>query len=419
MLVLEVHRHVQKIVKPIVVAAWENCFAAVRVLKAPFELSVKASLRQLLQKETDVKAHLEAKIREIVLPHLQEIDSTICAPILESCCEPMLQACEQAVEGLQVQLCTMIHTVEPHEDAVRAAQTALQLAVEQGCVNSSSSLADAQKLLWTMHTEDLLDLQEIFEISGLAGFDVYSNALDDLKVLTQNALYTFGMFAFPSSSSSSSASATKAAADPASSDGDAHSESSGSTGANTRRNARPGDRKPKGKTSRQQSPVRSAAVEAAEGVADAQSHSRSTSSAGSKSRSRSKGRSNSSGGGGRVPISRTALLQALNQVVARMCSDSVLCLRAGLARLLTDAMEAKVQESMVGPCADVVRSAQALVTRDMQLMVNLHSIGEAMVREMVSDFVQNLLGRHVIKISSRMQDLADRLCCANPVPSDA
>jgi hypothetical protein len=103
----------------------------------------------------------------------------------------------------------------------------------------------------------------------------------------------------------------------------------------------------------------------------------------------------------------------------RMCSDGVLCLRAGLARLLTDAMEAKVQESMVAPCADVVRSAQALVTRDMQLMVNLHSIGEAMVREMVSDFVQNLLGKHAIKISSRMQDLADRLCCANPVPSDA
>jgi hypothetical protein len=413
---LEVHRQVQKIVKPIIAHAWDNCFAAVRVLKAPFELSVKASMKQLLQKEGEVKSLLEPKIREIVLPHLSEIDNTICAPVLEGCFEPMLQAYEQAVEGLQVELCMLVHTVEPTVEAVAAAQAALQLAVEQGSITSTSSLAESQKLLWTMHTEDLLDLQEIFEISGLAGFDVYSNALDDLRVLTQNALYTFGKMAVPtnvgthSSGKSSRTGLDSGESSPGRSSKESgaevttRSESNSSTGdvtsANTQSNARISE---SGKSRRQRSSAKT-------GTEGDSGPNRST----SGSRSRHKGRSKS--GSKRGQLSRTALMIALNQVVTRMSSDAVLSLRAGLARLLTDAVEARVQECMVAPCADIATAAQSLVTRDMQLMVHPLCIAEAMVREMVADFVQNLLGKYVIQASNRMQDLADRLVCANPVP---
>lgn len=423
-LVLEVHRQVQKIVKPIIYSSWENCYNAVRVLKAPFELSVKASLRQYLQKETEIKAHLEPKIRNIVLPHLNEMESTICSPILVSCVEPILQAYEQAVEGMQVELCSLIHVVEPYADAVSDAHYALQLSVEQGCMASTSSLEASQKLLWTMHTEDLLDLQDIFEISGLAGFDIYSNALDDLKALTQNAIFTFGKMAIPGTvfaadedSPSSSRPGSPVPTSSGSFKNSASNSDSAKSGPGPVSGGGGGTQESKSKHRRHHSPHGDRAL-STDGKTSKGHHSSSSS---SKSRTRSKARSNSSSGRShsagklRIPLTRPVLMQALNQVITRMSTDAVLSMREGLAKLLVDAMEAKVQECMISACADEVKSAQPLVTRDLQLMINLNSIGENMIREMVADFVNNLLGKYIITATTRMQDLSDRLCCANPV----
>lgn len=416
-MVLEVHRHVQKIVKPIVQHSWDNCFSAVRVLKAPFELSVKASLRQLVQKETDIKAHLDAKIRQIVLPHLGEIESTICTPILTSCVEPMLQAYEQAVEGLQVEIFTLIDAVEPYADSVRASQTALMLSVEQG-MSTANCLSASQKLLWTMHTEDLIDLQDIFEISGLAGFDVYSNALDDLKLLTVNAIFTFGNTAIPvpadknSPNGSRANSPTPDAKIAALQEGDATDAKDAKDVENEK-----GDKR-KSKGHKTHSPTEQEGGSSGPSSENDSPMGRTHSRSHSKSRTRSKHRSHSSAHHSRVVVSKTSLVQCLNQVVVKMCADGVLSLRAGLKRLLLEAMEAKVQECMISPCGDEVGSAKAHITRDMQLMLNLHSIGESMVRDMVSDFVDTLISKNMKEASSRLQDISDRLCCAHPTPAN-
>ena len=427
--VLDVHRHVQKIVKPIVINTWEQSYNAVRVLKAPFELSVKASLKQLLLKESEIRAHLEPKIRNIVLPYLTEIEHDICAPILQSCFEPVLQSYEQAVEGLQIELNALIYTVELNIEAVRAAQVALEMSIEQGSASASShhgagnrsstggpgtTLVASQKLLWTMHTEDLIDLQEIFEISGLEGFDVYSNVLDDLKQLAQNAVFTFGKLVTPTSSGGSGSDS------PTMSGG----KSSPNGGHGSRQNSR--NNSPNPRSSRQNSSAGTTSTYKELGNDNNNSRQKSKSksersystSATSSSFLSSSGGSGKGGASTRTPVSRSSLLKGMNQVITRMCSDAVLGLRRGMVQLLVDAIEARVQESMLSPSVDEVRSAQSLVSKDMQLMVNLPSIGEGMVRDMVREFVTSLTVRCNVEATSRMQAVADRLCCANPVPRD-
>eukprot|EP01032_Pedospumella_encystans_P013877 gene13877-15958_t len=402
-LVLEVHRHVQKIVKPIVRHSWENCFSAVRVLKAPFELSVKASLRLLIQKETDIKAQLEPQIRQIVIPHLGEIENTICKPILASCAERLLQAYESAIEGLQVEVIALIEAVEPYADSVQASQSALLLSVEQG-TSTANCLSAAQKVLWRMHTEDLIDLQQLFEISGLTAFDVYSNALDDLKLLTVNAIFTFGNIAIPTPKHSPEGSPTPEAKLAALSLLETNSDTEGHSSKKHAPKENDHTTSPHGVGGRAESTADSAQLghspspSRSHSRSPSRSHSRSQSRSVSKSgrhHSRSKHHGHHSAHHSRVPVSKAALLHSLNQVIAKMCLDAVLSLRAGLNRLLLDAMESKIQESMVSPCRDEVAAAKAHVTRDVQLMINLHSVGENLVRDMVTEFVDAMIGRNI------------------------
>ena len=412
-ILLDIHRHVQKIILPIIQVSWNNCYNAIRVLKAPFELSVKASLRQLLQKETEIRQLLEPKLREIVVPYLSELDELICMPILHSCCEPMLQSYERALQGLYMELLRLCHSVEPFVHTVRTAQLALLYNIDTGCVSSTSPLAASQRVLWTMHTEDLIDLQEVFEVSGITGFDVYSTALDDLKQLTQNALYTFGAIAIPTSSTSSGSGSNSpnSSSSRQNSPGRDASDSTSTTGTPPPPPLLPDESSP--------SPTTMNTKHNAKLTADRErarsyhsNHDDHHSHRHGRSRSKSHNRSS------KVPISRSTLFKALQQVSIRMTKDSILSIQARLIQLLVDALEARIQESMISPSTHIVRTLQReyMVTKELQLIVNIHNISEMAIREMIRDMVQNSVNKHLTEITTRMQEMCERLCEENPAP---
>jgi hypothetical protein len=451
---LSVHRHVQKIVRPIVHRSWDHCLSNAKVLKPTVELAVKYSLQSLLPKEVEIKAHIEGNIREIVLPYLPEIEHIFCRPILQRCWEPILQAYEVSMETLHTELLSLINNVDLHVDSIRRAQRSLEVALDQESSASNSILSPAQKILWAMHTEELIDLQDIFEVSGVEGFDIYSDTLDDMKVLVQNAVYTFGMTALLSlaindANSRSSSRAGGAGINVGSGDGSLaalaketkatvfNNSTSGAanimsvpigvsgTGDQSDGNHNISDHNSdtsgggKSDRSNSPSPTREGYGESGGTRSPGKSDKERSRSRSGRSKSRSGASSSSSSSGRHAAVPKIGLLKALNQIIVRTASDALLSMRSSLLRLVLDTVEAKVQESMLIPSAHEAKSARSLVTKDYKALIHLPSLAEGMVRDLVKEYVLTVMEQKMMAAHQRLQAMSDRLCSANPTVPDA
>lgn len=368
-LVLNVHQSVQRIVKPIVQSTWRECFNAADGLRPSYELTVKASLRMLLDKEKEIRDVVEPRIIELVNPFLHDFNQDICDPIMEACLSDITNAYEQALCGFHAELLSLINTTSPlTADKVRPALQELSMAVEQG---STGPLSRSQKILWRMHTEHLIDVQDIFELSAMAGYDVYSAVLDDLKLLLQNSINTFSKAAFPTAA------------------------------------------EPVGTLRRSINPER-AGIIAATAIQEAET--------GSVQRVRKSLVKHSETGivtnfeipppppvGSGHSIDKVSLVRLLDNVILRLGIDAKATFQSCVVSLLADAMEAKVQETMLAPVADIVLMAQSLVTREAQLLVNLQSIGEEIVRSLVRDFICSVTANSVAESSDRIDLQVEQL----------
>jgi hypothetical protein len=103
------------------------------------------------------------------------------------------------------------------------------------------------------------------------------------------------------------------------------------------------------------------------------------------------------------------LSEVLNEVMSRLTADAKLSLQRGLVTFLCQAAESRVQEMMVAPCYEVALSAHHLITRETQLMINLNSLGEQMVRDLVAAHVATLTSDLTAEASSRLNMIAVQL----------
>lgn len=187
-LAVQIHNDIQKIIKPIVENTWRNCFVAADGLKASFELTVKASLRTLIDKENEIKVFLNDRINDLVKPYLEDLKTTFCLPILQHCQAKIIKSFELAMKGFCSKVLGKLSAMEGKQEKVALEMSKLEESVEN---LSRGPLCEPQRILWELHTVDLLDLQDIFEISGIAGYDVYISTMDDLRELVHNAIHTF------------------------------------------------------------------------------------------------------------------------------------------------------------------------------------------------------------------------------------
>ncbi len=336
-LLINVHHSVQKIVRPIVASTWRSSFASVEIMKASFELSVKASLRLVLDKEAEIRAFLMERVRALVDPYMAELHSKTCLPLLNCCFAASVEAYEQALTGFHREMHKVLGSIEFYPDTQAKEVLRLEELVEQ---TGAGPLANSQRVLWRMHTSDLAEVQDTLQQAGISGYDLYIRSMDDLKGLLQNALHTFH----------------KLSQLPA--------------------NAKPPSSPSVGTAGMIIPPLPPSSVPAA--IAPA-------------------------------PAVKRPLIEVLNEVIAKLTADAKISLQAGLVTFLEHAVECKVQEMMVAPCYEVALSAQRLVTRETQLMINLNSLGEQLVRDLVHQHLLALLSDLSAEASSRLNMAAVQL----------
>ncbi len=110
-----------------------------------------------------------------------------------------------------------------------------------------------------------------------------------------------------------------------------------------------------------------------------------------------------------APPVKRLLVEVLNDVMSRLTADAKASLQRVLSTFLLRALESKVQENMVAPSYEVSLSAHKLVTRETQLMINLNSLGESMVRDLARQHVLALMGDLTAEASSRLNMVAVQL----------
>ena len=411
--VSNVHSSIRKVVKPIVTSTWRSSFTAAESMKSSLELAVKASLRKLLDAEALIRATLQPKLAALLDPYLNDFKEIVCKPILSACFEDVITAHEQAVEGLHKEINKIINTVELTPDSIRAALLLAERVVDQ--TTQAGPMRCAQQTLWGMHTERLVEVQEEFDSAGMAGYDVYINVMDSLKVLLRNAVCTFGKFAFPYSAADVAAieemlqeSATSEHARLAIAKGkdyyyagaatvqDNSSSSSSSGKASLSVDCVPNP----GATTAATGTAALAPMPPIPPVQQA----RGISTGGGPHSSYGAWRPGTKGS-----VSKQYLRRTLNEVTSRLAVDAQANIHAQLLMLLSDALESRVQETIIAQCFDIVLCAQPHVTRDTQPLISLEAMGEHMVRELVRQFVADVTHEHCLEAANRLNVVSARL----------
>lgn len=100
--------------------------------------------------------------------------------------------------------------------------------------------------------------------------------------------------------------------------------------------------------------------------------------------------------------SHTRIAENLNEIITKLNTDCKLVLNNRLCSLLTDSMEALVQEMIIAPSFELALQAKHLVSdKDMDQMILLHSLVETMVRDKLSEFLNDLLADVVAEAANR------------------
>jgi hypothetical protein len=189
-----VQQYVQKIVRPMVTKTWSNVYRTASEMRGGYELQVKTSLGLIMKKEDEVIALLDKRIQRIVHPFFEELETTVCVPVLSCCFEDIVQSYAQSLIGMHDCFLRLIITPRSNQLSLQSISAELQSleSVIESTI-SCSPLTTSQRLLWTMQQQDVSDIQEILDASGMLPQDIYSDVMIALKHLCHNANYTLRM----------------------------------------------------------------------------------------------------------------------------------------------------------------------------------------------------------------------------------
>ena len=192
-----VQQQVKKIVQPMVNKTWSSVCKAAAELRGSYELQVKSSLGLIVKKEEEVVSLLDKRIQQrIVHPLFGELETTVCVPVLSCCFEDLVQAYAQSLIGMHDCFLRLIITAAPRSNQLSLQYISAELQSLECVIEStitSSPLTTSQRLLWSMQEQDVSDIQEILDASGMLPQDIYSDVMIALKHLCHNANYTLRM----------------------------------------------------------------------------------------------------------------------------------------------------------------------------------------------------------------------------------
>lgn len=179
---------------------WSNVYRTAAEMRGSYELQVKTSLGVIVKKEEEVVSMLDKRIQRIVHPFFGELETTVCVPVLSCCFEDIVQSYAQSLIGMHDCFLRLIITPRSsssnhhHQWSLQSISMELQsLESIIECTITSSPLTTSQRLLWTMQQQDVTDIQDILDASGMLSQDIYSDVMIALKHLCHNANYTLRM----------------------------------------------------------------------------------------------------------------------------------------------------------------------------------------------------------------------------------
>eukprot|EP01038_Epipyxis_sp_PR26KG_P009412 gene9412-12676_t len=358
-IIIQINLHVQKLIKPVISSTWRGNLTSAEVMKASFELSVKASLRVLLEKENEIKKFLGDQISSLVDPFLPEIKDRICFPTLKCCFNSLLEAYEQCLNSFHHSIRQIMGTLEVYPERLSSEILLIEASIEN---IYAGPLSNCRPILWDMYTINMNDMTSIFEMTGLAPYDVYLTTIDDLKTLFSNALFTFSRLSQMHNPSVIAA-----------------NNMNGS--------------------------LSLSALPLSESFANNSNNNLSNL---SKKSNKFQSSPTNSPSSTPLPIEKS-FSEILNEVISKLTSDAKIYLQRDVINLLNDLLEAKLQELLIAPCYDIVLSASFLINRETNQMINLSSLGENMIREYVTAYLNSLIEDMMSEASSRLNMVAVQL----------
>jgi hypothetical protein len=162
-------------------------------MKNSLEISIKANLRTLLDKESEIKSFLRMKIINIVDVHLEEFKIKICLPLLDTCYENIVLSYEQCLIGFHKEILNHFNINKKDYTIFKEDLKKFKNYIEY--INSSI-LLKSKKILIKTYTIDLIPVQDIFKSSGMTFYNIYY-IIDKLRVLMRNSIHTFDKLYFP------------------------------------------------------------------------------------------------------------------------------------------------------------------------------------------------------------------------------
>ena len=172
-----------------VASAWSTTAEACKASRATLEGAVTELLTPLFEQEVTLKEAIAEKTGEKVNPFLEDVGGRVCEPVLEVCVSSITDAYVSSAKGMHTFIKQQIDDGEFDGDATKVA-----LAIKKGHRsverNYHGPLEETYKICWELYTGKLKALDKLFD-GDFSTYDVYSNAMDEIRDLAHRAVHAF------------------------------------------------------------------------------------------------------------------------------------------------------------------------------------------------------------------------------------
>lgn len=358
-------------IRPIILATWRESSQTVDVMKSSFEASVIPIFETYLSTEQSLLGLIYDRISIIAVPVLKDARETIIKPLLAKSLSPLILAYEQALQGLTLTLRSTLDAIAERPESLLKEVSPNDGLLEQ---IDAGPLALSQTTLRQLTVEEMTIFASIFEKSNLQGFDIYLILIDNIRMLSRNALYTYTSLVSAALATSvdspgpglgeRSASMKPIAGRP-------------SAGRMSEDGGSPLARHPSMTMQRSPSMINPLSKKRASALPPS--------------------------------VLRPRLNDVLNDTIEYFGDDAKRSIRNSLRALLTDLLEYPVQERIYLPCAELAFQHGSKIPKNLVNVISFPAIIDRYIRKLVADDVNEVLNDTISEISERIDAMVSRM----------
>lgn len=203
LLIQQVLTMVHQLIQPIVYNNWKKMYDNAEFMRITYEDSIRDSISELIESEAIFANQFDSYITNLISPMIVDLHNRILDKVLQKSYPRIILAFEQAmisfakllfklIQQLPISTSMNIETNQS-DNMINMSLLLMQIVqqIEEQIDNMDGYLIHCYQILWQLHTEDLMDIEDILNLSNTNSYTMYLHTLEDIRELIYNACYTF------------------------------------------------------------------------------------------------------------------------------------------------------------------------------------------------------------------------------------